>query len=140
MDSAFIHQAANELVQNAGTRNIKQIARSCSLDISETSRIKDSFAIFFTFSCSLNSLACFPSLFAFSGFFSNPIISSANILSSPTGVSMPLILFFITILAPPIGQSVHTTGSPIAIASSIELDIPSKSDDDTKTLAFTIYV
>ena len=33
MDSAFIHQAANELVQNAGTRNIKQIARSCSLDI-----------------------------------------------------------------------------------------------------------
>ena len=37
MDSAFIHQAANELVQNAGTRNIKQIARSCSLDISETS-------------------------------------------------------------------------------------------------------
>ena len=41
MDSAFIHQAANELVQNVGTRNIKQIARSCSLDISETSRIKD---------------------------------------------------------------------------------------------------
>ena len=32
MDSAFIHQAANELVQNAGTRNIKQIARSCSLE------------------------------------------------------------------------------------------------------------
>ena len=41
MDSAFIHQAANELVQNAGTRNIRQIARSCSLDISETSLIKD---------------------------------------------------------------------------------------------------
>lgn len=41
MDSAFIHQAANKLVKNAGTRNIKQIARSCSLDISETSRIKD---------------------------------------------------------------------------------------------------
>jgi Zn-dependent peptidase ImmA (M78 family) len=41
MDSAFIHQVANELVQTAGTRNIKQIARSCSLDISETSRIKD---------------------------------------------------------------------------------------------------
>lgn len=41
MDSAFIHQAANELVLNVGTRNIKQIARSCSLDISETSRIKD---------------------------------------------------------------------------------------------------
>lgn len=39
MDSAFIHQAANELVQNAGTRNIKQIARSCSLDISETSHL-----------------------------------------------------------------------------------------------------
>ena len=53
MDSAFIHQAANELVQTAGTRNIKQIARSCSLDISETSRIKDmyclSFFIFQTF-------------------------------------------------------------------------------------------
>ena len=45
MDSAFIHQAANELVQNAGTRNIKQIARSCSLDISETSRIKDMFGL-----------------------------------------------------------------------------------------------
>ena len=41
MDSAFIYRAANELVQTAGTRNIKQIARSCSLDISETSRIKD---------------------------------------------------------------------------------------------------
>ena len=41
MDSAFIYQAANELVQHAGTRNIKHIARSCSLDISETSRIKD---------------------------------------------------------------------------------------------------
>ena len=41
MDSAFIYRAANELVQNVGTRNIKQIARSCSLDISETSRIKD---------------------------------------------------------------------------------------------------
>ena len=41
MDSAFIHQVANELVQNVGTRNIKQLARSCSLDISETSRIKD---------------------------------------------------------------------------------------------------
>ena len=41
MDSAFIHQVANELVQNVGTRNIKQLARSCSLDISERSRIKD---------------------------------------------------------------------------------------------------
>ena len=41
MDSAFIHQAANELVQNVGTRNIKRIERSYSLDISETSRIKD---------------------------------------------------------------------------------------------------
>ena len=30
MDSAFIHQAANELVQNVGTRNIKQIARSAA--------------------------------------------------------------------------------------------------------------
>ena len=50
MDSAFIHQAANELVQNAGTRNIKQIARSCSLDISETSRIKDNLQDFFKYS------------------------------------------------------------------------------------------
>ena len=41
MDSILIYQAANDLVQNTGTRNIKQIARSCSLDISETSRIKD---------------------------------------------------------------------------------------------------
>ena len=46
MDSAFIHQAANELVQNVGTRNIKQIARSCSLDISETSHIKDMLGLF----------------------------------------------------------------------------------------------
>ena len=47
MDSAFIHQAANKLVQNAGTRNIKEIARSCSLDISETSRIMRKFLLFF---------------------------------------------------------------------------------------------
>ena len=45
MDSAFIYRAANELVKNAGTRNIKEIARSCSLDISETSRIKDMLGI-----------------------------------------------------------------------------------------------
>ena len=50
MDSAFIHQAANELVQNVGTRNIKQLARSCSLDISETSRIKDNLQDFFKYS------------------------------------------------------------------------------------------
>ena len=41
MDSALIYQAANEIVQSTGTRNIKQIALSCNLDISETSRIKD---------------------------------------------------------------------------------------------------
>ena len=41
MDSILIYQAANDLIQNTGTRNIKRIARSCSLDISETSRIKD---------------------------------------------------------------------------------------------------
>ena len=41
MDSVIIYQAANDLVQSTGTRNIKRIARSCSLDISETSRIKD---------------------------------------------------------------------------------------------------
>ena len=45
MDSAFIYRAANELVQNAGTRNIKQIARSCSpvsythLTLPTTSRV-----------------------------------------------------------------------------------------------------
>ena len=53
MDSAFIHQAANELVQNAGTRNIKQIARSCSLDISETSRIKDMLGLLSLYKSSL---------------------------------------------------------------------------------------
>lgn len=41
MDSILIYQAANDLVQNTGTRNIKRIARSCSLDISETPRFKD---------------------------------------------------------------------------------------------------
>ena len=41
MDSALFYQAANDIVQSTGTRNIKLIARSCSLDISETSRIKD---------------------------------------------------------------------------------------------------
>ena len=41
MDSSIIYQAANEIVQSTGTRNIKRIARSYSLDISETSRIKD---------------------------------------------------------------------------------------------------
>lgn len=41
MDSALIYQAANEIVQSTGTRNIKLIARSCSLDINETHRIKD---------------------------------------------------------------------------------------------------
>lgn len=45
MDSAFIHQVANELVQNVGTRNIKQIARSCSLDITETHRITDTLGL-----------------------------------------------------------------------------------------------
>ena len=41
MDSILIYQAANDLVQNTGTRNIKRIARSCSLDILETPRFKD---------------------------------------------------------------------------------------------------
>ena len=40
-------------------------------------------------------------------------------------VSHPFSLFFIYILAPPIGQSVAITGIPIANASNIELDIPS---------------
>ena len=56
MDSAFIHQAANELVQNAGTRNIKQIARSCSLDISETSRIKDMLGLLSLYSLEASSV------------------------------------------------------------------------------------
>ena len=58
MDSAFIHQAANELVQNAGTRNIKQIARSCSLDISETSRIKDMLGLLSLYIKSFNYSTC----------------------------------------------------------------------------------
>ena len=41
MDSILIYQAANDLVQNTGTRNIKRIARSCSLNILETPRFKD---------------------------------------------------------------------------------------------------
>ena len=41
MDSILIYQAANDLVQNTGTRNIKRIVRSCSLDILETPRFKD---------------------------------------------------------------------------------------------------
>jgi glucosamine 6-phosphate synthetase-like amidotransferase/phosphosugar isomerase protein len=60
MDSAFIHQAANELVQNAGTRNIKQIARSCSLDISETSRIKDMLGLLSLYEHFVGSLAVIP--------------------------------------------------------------------------------
>lgn len=58
MYSAFIHQAANELVQNAGTRNIKQIARSCSLDISETSRIKDMLGLLSLYSVIIWSISC----------------------------------------------------------------------------------
>lgn len=46
MDSALIYQTANEIVQSTGTRNIKLIARSCSLDISETHRIKDVLGLF----------------------------------------------------------------------------------------------
>ena len=59
MDSAFIHQVANELVQNVGTRNIKQIARSCSLDISETSRIKDMLGLLSLYSVRLFFNECF---------------------------------------------------------------------------------
>ena len=75
MDSAFIYRAANELVQNARTRNIKQIARSCSLDISETSRIKDMLGllficifhgIFFTLSYKFGAKSKFP-------FFAGPV-------------------------------------------------------------------
>ena len=39
MDSAIIYHAANDLVQSNDS-NIKRIARSCSLDISETPRFK----------------------------------------------------------------------------------------------------
>ena len=66
MDSAFIYQAANELVKNAGTRNIKQIARSCSLDISETSRIKDMLGL-------LSLYFDKPVFFSFSVFFCSSI-------------------------------------------------------------------
>ena len=45
MDSALIYQAANEIVQSTGTRNIKQIALSCNLDITETHRITDTLGL-----------------------------------------------------------------------------------------------
>lgn len=45
MDSALIYQAANEIVQSTGTRNIKQIALSCNLDINETHRITDTLGL-----------------------------------------------------------------------------------------------
>ena len=71
MDSILIYQAANDLVQNTGTRNIKRIARSCSLDILETPRFKDVlgflslhfdkpysmlFVVLFSFTCFLQSI------------------------------------------------------------------------------------
>ena len=36
MDSLLIHQQANDLVQNFGTRNIKKIALNVGMEISET--------------------------------------------------------------------------------------------------------
>ena len=45
MDSALIYQAANEIVQSTGTRNIKQIALCCNLDITETHRITDTLGL-----------------------------------------------------------------------------------------------
>ena len=36
MDSLLIHQQANDLVQNLGTRNIKKIALHVGMEISET--------------------------------------------------------------------------------------------------------
>ena len=50
---------------------------------------------------------------------------------SPTGTRIPFSPLFITMRAPPTGQSVTTVGKPMPNASSIEFEIPSKSDDET---------
>ena len=52
-------------------------------------------------------------------------IAFTHASSPPTGIKKPLIPLSMTILAPPMGQSVQIEGSPNAMASIIELDIPS---------------
>lgn len=46
MDSLLIHQQANDLVQNFGTRNIKKIALNVGMEISETDCFHDLLGLF----------------------------------------------------------------------------------------------
>ena len=46
MDSLLIHQQANDLVQNFGTRNIKKIALHVGMEISETDCFHDLLGLF----------------------------------------------------------------------------------------------
>ena len=46
MDSLLIHQQANDLVQNFGTRNIKKIALNVGIEISETDCFHDLLGLF----------------------------------------------------------------------------------------------
>ena len=46
MDSLLIHQRANDLVQNFGTRNIKKIALNIGMEISETDCFHDLLGLF----------------------------------------------------------------------------------------------
>ena len=46
MDSLLIHQQANDLVQNLGTRNIKKIALHVGMEISETDCFHDLLGLF----------------------------------------------------------------------------------------------
>ena len=83
MDSILIYQAANDLVQNTGTRNIKRIARSCSLDILETPRFKDVLgflSLMITFS--MHSVVSFCSPFTVSQMPQPPITSDKGFIHS----------------------------------------------------------
>ena len=71
------------------------------------------------------------SLAASAGSFNILRIASYIACVSPTGTRMPFSPLLITMRAPPTGQSVTTTGKPIPNASSMEFEIPSKSEDDT---------
>ena len=46
MDSLLIHQQANDLVQNFGTRNIKKIALNVGMEVSETDCFHDLLGLF----------------------------------------------------------------------------------------------
>ena len=76
-------------------------------------------------------MASCESLAANSGFFKTLRIASYIACVSPTGTRIPFSPLLITIRAPPTGQSVTTAGNPMPRASSIEFEIPSKSEEDT---------